>query len=293
MTANNSLFLLVGEMNRNNFNTVLLYFLCLVVIYQQYAIYKLQSAVATQSVVSISPATNVNVKVHSPPPVVPVYQLRSNEDRSVGGKGGKSIYGGVGDEVHLGGFTQRDNDTISENLWNYMLGPLAVKSFLDIGCGRGFSSKFFMDRGARVLCIEGSHDALNHTLLPHSVIVQHDYSKGKWWPEETFDVAYSTEFVEHVGRQYIPNYMATMKKAALVLFTSSTWGGYHHVEVHDRTWWIARFQAHGFIYSAELSKALSDEVSYVLSNLQFIISCFIRYCGERRFLVVMVNYCWV
>ena len=42
-------------------------------------------------------------------------------------------FGGLGDESHLGGFVARDNNTISYNMWNYMLGPLVVKSILDIG----------------------------------------------------------------------------------------------------------------------------------------------------------------
>ncbi len=81
--------------------------------------------------------------------------------------------------MHLGGFTIRDNNTISYNLWNSMLGPMAVRSFIDVGCGRGFSSKYFLDNGAKVLCVEGSHDAIKHSLLPRQNIVQHDYSKGE------------------------------------------------------------------------------------------------------------------
>jgi hypothetical protein len=34
--------------------------------------------------------------------------------------------------------------------------------------------------GARVVCVEGSHDAIKHSFLPRENIVQHDYSKGPW-----------------------------------------------------------------------------------------------------------------
>ncbi len=85
-----------------------------------------------------------------PKPIAPTFVKKDrdhNRDAGGGGANRKAIYGGAGDEVHLGGFTARDNNTISYNTWNYMLGPMAVKSFIDIGCGRGFSSKFFKDNG--------------------------------------------------------------------------------------------------------------------------------------------------
>ena len=163
-------------------------------------------------------------------------------------------YGGKGDAEHLGGFTARDNSTISENVWNFMLSQLGVKSVLDIGCGKGFSSSYFLSKGARVLCVEGSRDAIQNSLLPFDKIVQHDFSRGAWWPEETFDVAWSTEFLEHVGRQYMKNYMPAFAKSALVMVTASGWGGWHHVEVHDQKWWIGRFQAMGFVFSPEITE---------------------------------------
>eukprot|EP01036_Dinobryon_divergens_P031364 gene31364-40750_t len=166
----------------------------------------------------------------------------------------RDFYGGKGDAEHLGGFTARDNSTISENLWNFMLSQLAVKSVLDIGCGKGFSASYFLSKGARVLCVEGSRDAIKHSLLPSDRIVEHDFSRGAWWPEETFDVAWSTEFLEHVGRQYMKNYMPAFSKSALVMVSASGWGGWHHVEVHDQKWWIGRFQARGFIYSPEITE---------------------------------------
>ncbi len=149
------------------------------------------------------------VTLSFPKPIAPTFVQKerdNNRDAGGGGNDRKAIYGGAGDEVHLGGFTVQDNNTISYNTWNYMLGPMAVKSFIDIGCGRGFSSKYFKDNGetfysscshfipitqsvylsfilsigARVTCVEGSHDAIRHSLLPRDSIIQHDFSKGVW-----------------------------------------------------------------------------------------------------------------
>jgi hypothetical protein len=35
--------------------------------------------------------------------------------------------------------------------------------------------------------------------------------------------------------------------------THSLWGGWHHVEVHKKEWWLYKFTSFGFIYSPELT----------------------------------------
>lgn len=136
----------------------------------------------------------------------------------------RGIYGGRGDKAHLGGFTDFDIEGLSNNTFNFMLGPLGIRSVLDVGCGRGLSTQSFRERGARVLCVEGSHDAVSRSLLPRDLIIEHDFSRGPWWPAETFDAVWAVEFLEHVGRQFQSNYLAAFRRAALVFVTCSPWG---------------------------------------------------------------------
>eukprot|EP00756_Hemistasia_phaeocysticola_P039631 Hpha_TRINITY_DN16824_c0_g3::TRINITY_DN16824_c0_g3_i1::g.150096::m.150096 len=166
----------------------------------------------------------------------------------------RGIYGGSGDMPHLGGFTANDTGGQSPPIWAWMLKVLNVRSFLDVGCGRGISTSWMLDRGVDVLCVEGSSDAVKTSLLPRQLIVQHDYSAGPMVPERTFDVAWAVEFLEHVGRQHTHNYMETFKRAALVFVTHSDWGGWHHVEVHSSWWWQAKFEAHGFVFNRQLTE---------------------------------------
>jgi hypothetical protein len=135
------------------------------------------------------------------------------------------------DLLHLGGFISLDPMGISNNSFNFMMGGLAIKSLIDVGCARGVSAKFFHDQGARVLCVEASHEAVASSVLPRDKIVHHDFTLGPWWPEQTFDAAWSTEFVEHVGRQHMDNYLPIFHKSALIFITGSGFGGAHHVEV--------------------------------------------------------------
>jgi len=167
----------------------------------------------------------------------------------------RSGYGGAGDKQHLGGFAELDHGGISPGLWKHMIQDYGVHSFLDIGCGRGLSTSWFAMHGADVLCAEGSHDAVERSVLPDPAnqLVEHDFSRGPWWPEKTYDVAYAVEFLEHVNLQYQFNYISAFRKAALIFVTSSSGSGWHHVEVHNQHWWIRKYESYGFKYDENLT----------------------------------------
>lgn len=164
-------------------------------------------------------------------------------------------YGGLGDKKHLGGFTDLDLHGISPDTWRFMQEIIGVKSVLDVGCGRGISTSWFLHHKLDALCVEGSHDAYMNSVLPDppTQMVEHDFSRGPWWPSKTYDAVWCVEFLEHVGRQFHQNYLPAFRKAALIFATHSNWGGFHHVEVHKDPWWIVKFQMYGFVYSTELT----------------------------------------
>jgi len=168
----------------------------------------------------------------------------------------RKYYGGKNDKLHLGGYlADGDSSTTSPNVFNWLLGELNIKKIIDLGCGRGFSTKYFLDRGAEVLCVEGSHDAVQNSLLPKELVVEHDFTRGPWWPATTsWDAVWCVEFVEHIQRQFIKNYVPIFKRAALIFVTFGTNGGHHHVEVRDEWWWKSRFTAQGLDFSEDLTQ---------------------------------------
>mmetsp|Transcript_32032 Transcript_32032/g.67341 ORF Transcript_32032/g.67341 Transcript_32032/m.67341 type:complete len:383 (-) Transcript_32032:206-1354(-) len=178
----------------------------------------------------------------------------------------RTIYGGKGDKVHLGGFTSFDPSGVSPTLWSHMVNHLGIKSLLDLGCGRGISTSWFVTHGLEyVVCAEGSHDAVTQSILPtisnipngtKYELIEHDFSRGPWWPSRTVDAAWCVEFTEHVGRNFMQNYHTAFRKAALIFATHSNWGGWHHVEVHDDAWWQVKMESMGFIYSDILTKEM-------------------------------------
>jgi len=140
-----------------------------------------------------------------------------------------------------------------------MIKVINIKSMVDVGCGRGKNTNYFLEKGVDVLCVEGSHDAVARTFLPPDRVVEHDFSRGPWWPEKTYDMAFSIEFLEHVSRQYMDNYFPIFKRSAFVVATHAMQIGYHHVEVHTEDWWWrSRFTARGFIFSPELTELFRE-----------------------------------
>ena len=78
----------------------------------------------------------------------------------------RHIYGGKGDKAHLGGFTAFDEAGVGVNLWKHMIQNMGVKSILDLGCGKGTSTSWFILHGLEyVVCAEGSHDAVTNSLF--------------------------------------------------------------------------------------------------------------------------------
>jgi len=175
----------------------------------------------------------------------------------------RKFYGGNGDKPHLGGFTEMDLAGISPAVWKHMLTQYGVHSVLDVGCGRGISTLWFYTHGADILCVEGSHDAVERTVLPdpENQIVEHDFARGPWWPEKTYDAVWAVEFLEHVNLHFQFNYLTAFRKAALLFVTSSRHGGWHHTEVHMDDWWIQKYEAYGFRYSEKLTKEVRDVAS--------------------------------
>jgi Methyltransferase domain len=173
----------------------------------------------------------------------------------------RKIYGGKGDGKHLGGFTQLDLQGVSPATWSFMMQALGVHSVLDVGCGKGVSTSWFHLHGCRVQCVEGSHDAVTQSIigsLDPNLVVEHDFSRGPWWPEETFDAVWAVEFLEHVGVNYQFNYVTAFRKAALLFVTSSRVGGWHHVEVHQDEWWIRKYESYGFRYDPQLTEEVRN-----------------------------------
>lgn len=191
----------------------------------------------------------------SPPnrPSVPLTSRKEMNELADARKKTTKYGGALTDPKHVGGFVTNDTDGWEPKLWQYMIDTLHARSVIDIGCGLGVSTTWFKEHGLDTLCVEGSQEAVQNSLVPE-ITVEHDFSIGPWWPEKNYDIVWCVEFIEHVDFHFIEHYIATMMKAKYIFVSHSIWGGWHHTVVKDDWWWIELFNEWGFVYLPHLTE---------------------------------------
>jgi cyclopropane fatty-acyl-phospholipid synthase-like methyltransferase len=145
-----------------------------------------------------------------------------------------------------------DSNTYMVDVFGYLLVRHEIKSLLDVGCGYGATMKWFADNGlCHVQGIDGCEDAYAGSLMQSQTLL-HDFTTGPAPLTETYDLAWSAEFLEHVEEQYMANYMAAFQRAKLVIVTHGEPGqhGHHHVNCQDDEYWIDKFLSNGFKFNA-------------------------------------------
>jgi SAM-dependent methyltransferase len=155
---------------------------------------------------------------------------------------------------HLGGTSATgDPTTWYPEMWDWLKEEFALESALDVGCGIGYSTKYFHDIGLFARGIEGWDELIRRSPKPE-LIAQHDYTTGLFLPNDhwSFDLVYSSEFVEHVEDRYVGNILHSLSLAQKVICVGAALpgtGGYHHVNLRESSYWIEKIEAIGFTFS--------------------------------------------
>jgi SAM-dependent methyltransferase len=149
---------------------------------------------------------------------------------------------------HLGGshVTQPDMCTFMPDVWGYLIAKFHIDSVLDVGCGGGFSTKWFIDNGLSALGIEGDPAAL--AARKCDPVLAHDFAAGPIRLVGTYDLGWAAEFLEHVEERFMPNWMAALQRCRRVVVTHALpgQGGHHHVNEQTTDYWIGKFGLFGF-----------------------------------------------
>ncbi len=157
-------------------------------------------------------------------------------------------------EGHLGGYIMSSNQpalsgldisngdpaTWQPHLWLWAISALNIRSVIDVGCAEGHAAGFFKQFGCDVLGIDGSRLAQQNSKIPGQHVL-HDFTEGAYCPEQQFDMAWCSEFVEHVEAAYIENFLETFNSATrFVLMTHALPGtpGWHHVNCQPPDYWV-------------------------------------------------------
>lgn len=147
-------------------------------------------------------------------------------------------------------------------MWKYLVGKFDIKSVIDIGCGFGYSLDYFINNlNLEGVGVEGS-DKVTELALNNNVITCHNYATdGPLKFSKTFDLAWSTEFVEHVEEQYLDNFVATFKCAKYLAITYAyiKQYGHHHVNENTEDYWLEQITSRGFTYDEETTRELRQK----------------------------------
>lgn len=183
---------------------------------------------------------------------------------------------GTEKESHLGGYINVKNlwgdpGTWGPEIWNKIIKDYNIESVVDIGCGLGYSTKYFAKKGLYSVGIEGGLNAINNSVY-EGVLLQNDYTiKSALNEDDNFDLAWCCEFVEHVEENYINNFLNDFNKAKYVAMTYAEPGqdGYHHVNCQYEDYWIKKLQNLGFKYNESYSSELREIAKEANNNQIF------------------------
>ena len=175
-------------------------------------------------------------------------------------------------EGHLGGCsTGGDGGTYYPIMWERIVKDYDVNTVLDVGCGRGFSSKYFQSLGCDILGIDGSTQAEETSLIPEHFLLN-DYEGGPALSRSEieyedqpikdfiFDLCWCCEFVEHVWEEYSQNFIDDFKQCRYVAMTYAGPGqsGHHHVNCQPREYWVEHMSRFGFEFDKEMTDQLKE-----------------------------------
>jgi len=161
-------------------------------------------------------------------------------------------------DEHLGGcnYTDPMGDpaTWAPEVWDAIIDEFKIKSVLDVGCGYGYSTRYFMNKGLVATGVEGYVPAIENNKAKDHVIF-HDYATGAYIPDKPYDLCWSCEFVEHVEEKYMLNFLTTFQACRVVAMTFARPGqsGHHHVNEQSQEYWVQHVQRLGYKFCEEFS----------------------------------------
>ncbi len=170
---------------------------------------------------------------------------------------------------HLGG--HYNFTAMVESTFDFIQQKYDIKSVIDIGCGPAGMTDYIRSKGIDAIGVDG-----DPSLPKKDYVIVHDYTLGTLDLSRTFDLAYSTEFLEHVEEKYIQNFLPSFQKAKYVFCSAAPkgQGGHHHVNENSKEYWIEKFDNFGFTYLKEDSDEISKthEFKLVKHNSMFFIN---------------------
>lgn len=141
-----------------------------------------------------------------------------------------------------------------------------ITSMLEAGCGGGWFTKEFLDRGVDLVAIEGTHAGIARTLqrgVPEARLLRHDLRRPLRL-NRRFQMAVCTEVAEHLECPFAGQLVQTLVDHSDVIWFSFEAPGtneahYHHTNEQPPKFWVNLFKFHDYTGIA-LPEALCAEL---------------------------------
>ena len=147
-------------------------------------------------------------------------------------------------QPHLGGnIAEGDPFTYAPRVWNYLIARFALRSVLDLGAGRAYSSAFFHRAGMQVISVDGLRSNCETAVYP---TLHADLTKAPVYCK--VDLVHCQEVVEHIEEQHLGNLLPSLACGNFIVMTHALpgQGGHHHVNLQSPEYWIGHLGAHGY-----------------------------------------------
>jgi len=152
------------------------------------------------------------------------------------------------DHPHLGGnILEGDFATYEPEMWQWLLDRFKFKTVLDVGCGGGYSTRWFHDQGCKATGLDGLRENVEATCDrvpgPHLLC---DLSKPLPVVADV-DMVWCCEVVEHIQEKHLDNLLAVLTRGKLLAMTHAGvgQGGWHHVNCKPEQYWIQHLESVG------------------------------------------------
>jgi hypothetical protein len=151
-----------------------------------------------------------------------------------------------------------------------------VLSILEAGCGGGWFTKEFYDRGIDIVAIEGTRVGVDKAIqrgVPPQRITHHDLRRPLQIGRR-FQIAVCTEVAEHIECPFAAQLIQTLvDHSDIIWFSFEPPGGneahYHHCNEQPLKFWSNLFNFHGYArieLPSQLSDALESRGKYIFCS---------------------------